>query len=157
MSDCRPKVRHIYISPGHNYRGHHGHEPGTHPIQEVDAVKCVAGAGLVGDRYFNHAENYKGQITFFSSEVHRQLCERFNQPDTPPSVYRRNVIVEGVDLRQLVGRQFEIQGVVFEGVEECRPCYWMDRAVAPGAEEAMKGSGGLRARILQGGTLRRDV
>jgi MOSC domain-containing protein YiiM len=151
------KVRHIYLSPGHSYKGSHGREPADHPVREVDEVECVAGSGLVGDRYFNHTQDYKGQVTFFSWEVHRRLCDKFQRPDTPPSVYRRNVIVEGVDLNELVGRQFELQGLTFEGVEECRPCYWMDRAVAPGAEEAMKGCGGLRARIVKGGMLRRDA
>ena len=47
-------------------------------------------------------------------------------------------------------------GVVFEGVEECKPCYWMDQAFGSGAETAMAGRGGLRARIVKGGVLRRD-
>ena len=151
-----PAIRHIYISPGHNFRGHHGGAPGEHPIVEVDAVECVAGKGLVGDRYFAEKEDFKGQITFFANEVHRQLCEKFGQTGTPPSVYRRNVITEGLDLNALIGKEFEIQGVRFLGTEECRPCYWMDQAVAPGAEDAMKGRGGLRAKILTTGSLRSD-
>ncbi|MEI6084816.1 MAG: molybdenum cofactor biosysynthesis protein [Verrucomicrobiota bacterium] len=147
-------IRHLYISSGHNYRGHHGQEPGTHPIIEVDAVECVAGKGLVGDRYFGHKEDYKGQITFFALEIHRELCALFGQPNTPPSVYRRNVITAGLDLNALIGQEFEIQGVRFLGTEECRPCYWMDRAVATGAEVAMQGRGGLRAKILTTGMLR---
>jgi len=149
------KIRHVYISPGHNYMGRHGLPPNEHPIIELDTVECVAGAGLVGDRYFNHKENYKGQITFFSWEVHAQLCNNSREPAVAPSVYRRNVIVEGVDLCQLIGQRFQLQGLTFEGVEECKPCYWMDRALAPGAEEAMRGRGGLRARILTTGILRR--
>jgi len=39
-------------------------------------------------------------------------------------------------------------------MEECRPCYWMDRAIAPGAEQFLKGRGGLRARIFSNGELR---
>jgi MOSC domain-containing protein YiiM len=59
-----------------------------------------------------------------------------------------------VDLDALIGRRFAIQGVRFEGVEECRPCYWMDRAIGAGAEAFLKGRGGLRVRILTGGFLR---
>jgi len=150
-----PAVRHLYISSGHNFRGHHGQQPGDHPILEVESVECVAGKGLVGDRYFAEKEDSKGQITFFALEVHRQLCAKFGQPNTPPSVYRRNVITEGLDLNTLIGKEFELQGVRFLGTEECRPCYWMDQAVAPGAEDAMKGHGGLRAKILTSGRLRR--
>jgi MOSC domain-containing protein YiiM len=152
-----PAIRHIYISPGHNYRGHHGGPPGAHPVVEVAGVECLAGKGLAGDRYCGEKPDSKGQITFFALEVHRQLCAKFGQPGTPPSVYRRNVITEGLDLNALIGQEFELQGVRFLGTEECKPCYWMDQAVALGAEDAMKGHGGLRAKILTSGTLRRDA
>jgi MOSC domain-containing protein YiiM len=67
---------------------------------------------------------------------------------------RRNVITRGVDLNELIGQEFKLQGIRFLGMEECRPCYWMDRAFAPGAHEFLKGRGGLRARILTDGSLR---
>jgi hypothetical protein len=63
-------------------------------------------------------------------------------------------ITRGVDLNALIGNEFEVQGVRFRGTEECRPCYWMDQAFAPGAEKFLKGQGGLRATILTDGTLR---
>lgn len=50
-----------------------------------------------------------------------------------------------MDLNRLIGQRFSLQGIEFEGVEECRPCYWMDQAIAPGAENYLKGHGGLRA------------
>lgn len=146
------QVLHLYVSDGHNYVGHHGKPPGENPIREVDEVECVAGRGIRGDRYFDQAENFKGQITFFAEEVYEKVRETFD-PDLPPSAFRRNVITRGVDLNGLVGREFEVQGVRFFGTEECRPCYWMDSAVAPGAEDALKGRGGLRARILTDGVL----
>jgi MOSC domain-containing protein YiiM len=64
------------------------------------------------------------------------------------------VITRGVDLNDLIEQEFEAQGVRFLGIEECRPCYWMDRAFAPGAQEFLKGHGGLRAKILSDGSLR---
>jgi MOSC domain-containing protein YiiM len=67
---------------------------------------------------------------------------------------RRNVITRDVDLNELIDQDFEVQGVRFYGTQECSPCYWMDRAIAPGAEKFLKGRGGLRARILTDGTLR---
>jgi MOSC domain-containing protein YiiM len=71
-------------------------------------------------------------------------------------VFRRNIVTCGLDLNSLIGQEFEIQGVRFAGVEESKPCYWMNQAFAEGAEEAMKGNGGLRARILTSGVLRRQ-
>jgi len=64
------------------------------------------------------------------------------------------VITTGNDLNELIGKEFQIQGVRFLGTEECRPCYWMDQAFAPGANEFLKGRGGLRAVILTNGMLR---
>lgn len=153
----KAELLHLYISPGHNFVGHHGGPPGTHPAIEVPEVQCVAGRGLVGDRYFDHQFDYKGQITFFADEVYRALCEQFQAHDKPPSVLRRNVITRGLDLNALVGQEFELQGVRFLGVEVCKPCYWMDHAFCPGAEAALQGRGGLRARILTSGVLRTNT
>jgi MOSC domain-containing protein YiiM len=62
-----------------------------------------------------------------------------------------------VDLNYLIGVEFEVQGVRFRGTEECSPCYWMNTAIAPGAEKLLKGRGGLRAVILADGKLRADA
>lgn len=110
----------------------------------------------MGDRFFDYKPDYKGQITLFSMEVFEALCEAVNASGRPPFALRRNVFTRGADLDALVGREFEIHGVRFKGVEECRPCLWMDEAIAPGAEAWLKGRGGLRCKILTDGTLRRD-
>ena len=151
------KIRHLYLSPGHNFFGHHGHSAGRHPTIEVPEIECVAGRGVKGDRFFDFKENYKGQITFFSAEVFADICGKTGVSGKSPGVTRRNVVTSGVDLRSLVGEHFEVQGVVFEGVCECSPCYWMDEAIAPGAEKMLRGRGGLRARILKDGKLRVDA
>ncbi len=148
------EVIHLYISPGHNFFGHNGREPGDRPGVEVPAVECVAGRGIRGDRFFDFKDDYKGQITFFEEEVFEALCRELTVEDKPPSAVRRNVITRGQDLNELIGTTFEIQGISFAGVEECRPCAWMDLAVAPGALEFLRGHGGLRAKILSDGELR---
>lgn len=146
----------IYISPGHNYFGHHGQQPGGHAMNAVAQVECVAGKGLMGDRFFGHKDDYKGQVTFFATEVHEDLCRMLDVRGRDPSVFRRNVLTRGVDLNTLIGKTFTVQGVEFEGVAECSPCYWMEQAFGPGAEAALKNRGGLRARILTDGVLRVD-
>lgn len=145
----------FYLSPGHNYFGHFGKPAGTHPVEEVDVLDCVENKGIQGDRFFDYKPDYKGQITFFEIETHRKLCEKFSVSDKGPEIYRRNVITEGVDLNELIGKEFEIQGVRFLGTEEAKPCFWMDEAFGEGAEEALKGKGGLRARILNSGALKK--
>ena len=62
-----------------------------------------------------------------------------------------------MDLNTLVGREFELQGVRFAGVTECSPCHWMDTAFHPGTEAALRGRGGLRAKILTNGWLQAEA
>lgn len=150
------RIRQIFISPDHNFIGHHGKPPGKTPMTRVKEVNCVAGKGLEGDRFFEHKDNFKGQVTFFSLSVYETLCQKFNIHDKDVSDFRRNVIVSDADLNALIGETFEVQGIQFEGSEEAKPCYWMNQAFAEGAEEAMKGHGGLRARILSTGVLREE-
>lgn len=148
-------LEHLYISPAHNFIGHHGQEPGDAPMLESDTIECVAGRGIRGDRFFDFKEDFKGQITFFSMEIYEDLCARFGVTDLPPSVFRRNVLVSGTDLNSFIGCEFEIQGVRFLGTQEAAPCHWMNQVFADGAEEALRGKGGLRAKILSDGALRR--
>ena len=150
------RVRHIYISPGHNFFGHHEQPPGEHPMIEVESVRCMASKGLEDDRFFDFKKDYKGQVTFFAWEIYLRLCTQLGMDRKSPGVFRRNVITEGVDLNVLIGKEFEIQGVRFFGTAECSPCHWMDHAFAPGAEKALHGNGGLRAKILTDGVLRAE-
>ena len=122
----------------------------------VPEVELIAGQGIAGDRFFGHKEGYKGQITFFDAAVFERLCARFGVFDRDPGVLRRNVLTAGIDLNELIGKEFEVQGILFRGREECRPCNWMETAFAPGAEAAMRGFGGLRAEILTDGVLRAE-
>ncbi len=144
----------LYVSPGHNFFGHHGKPPGAHPLLSLDTAVCRAGRGIEGDRFFDHEADYRGQITFFSAEVYQDLCRALYVWDKHPGVFRRNVITAGDDLNSYVRRDFEIQGVRFRGVVECSPCHWMDTAFGPGSEAQLRGRGGLRARILSDGVLR---
>lgn len=148
------EILHLYLSAGHNFFGHHGQPPGEMPIVETDSVDCVAGRGLRGDRFFDYKEDYKGQITFFAWEVYEDLCRQLGIHKKQIGVLRRNAITRGIDLNTLVGRDFQVQGIRFQGVAECSPCYWMNTAFGPGAEDALRGRGGLRARILTSGVLR---
>jgi len=154
IKELSVEVLHIYISPGHNYFGHHDQSSGRNPLLEVEEIECVADHGLRGDRFFDYEDNYKGQITFFQWEIYRELCETLHVEDKSPGAFRRNVITRGIALNSLIDVEFEVQGIRFLGMKECSPCYWMDEAFAPGTENLLRGRGGLRARILNSGTLR---
>jgi MOSC domain-containing protein YiiM len=146
-------ISQIFISPAHNYFGHHGKPAGEDPTVEVNTIKCVAGRGIEGDRFFDFKEDYKGQITFFAWEDYEAIKVALNVPELSAGAFRRNVLVAGMDWPALIGKRFEFQGVLFEGTGEAKPCYWMEQAIAPGAEEWLKGRGGLRAKILREGSL----
>jgi MOSC domain-containing protein YiiM len=150
-------MRRLYISKGHSYFGRYGQAPADHPIIEVAEVECVAGRGLRGDGFFDFKEDYKGQVTFFAWETYEAICRHLAVTHRSPSAFRRNVLTMGIDLNDLVGREFEMQGVVFRGLEECRPCAWMEQAFAPGAHQFLRGRGGLRAAILTSGVLRAEA
>ncbi len=147
-------IRQIFISSGHNYFGHAGREPDDYPLREVDAIECVAGHGIRGDRFYDYKDNYKGQVTFFSQEIFEGLSAAFSSVEKSPGALRRNVIVSDVDLNQLIGREFELQGLRFLGTAHCKPCYWLDQAFCPGPEAWLNGNGGLRAQILTSGWLK---
>ncbi len=147
------EIQGLYVSPGHNFFGRHGLPAGDHATTAVESARCRAGWGIEGDRFYGYRPDYKGQITFFSAEIFLALQSEFAVPSLSPGVLRRNALITGVDLNTLIGWKFSIGDVSFEGTGEARPCHWMDHAVAPGAEEWLKGRGGLRARVLSDGIL----
>jgi MOSC domain-containing protein YiiM len=148
-------IRHIFISPGHNFFGRFGEPAGAHPTLDVPTVKCRTGWGLEGDRFYGYRPDYKGQVTFFAWETYEAAKTNFAVSQLLPSAFRRNVLVEGVDLPGLIGQRFTLGGVTFEGTGESKPCAWMNTVVAPGAEEWLRGQGGLRAKVLTDGALAR--
>jgi MOSC domain-containing protein YiiM len=151
------RIRHIFISPAHRFIGHEMGRPGAQTMRSVDAVECMAGRGLRGDRFLDFRKDYRGQVTFCAREVFEAARAHVGNAGCEPSAMRRNVMTEGIDLNTLISREFEIQGVRFLGTGECSPCHWMDWAIGDGARKFLEGRGGLRAKILTSGTLRRGV
>lgn len=151
----KAKLDEIWISQGNDFRGRHGMARADHGVVRMDRIECVAGMGLRGDRYFGYKPDYKGQVTFFDAAVRDLVASEFGIPRLCASAFRRNLIVRGIRLVDWIGKRFVFQGVEFEGSEECKPCYWMNEAVAPGVEDFLKSEcrGGLRARILSDGVL----
>jgi hypothetical protein len=71
------EIKHLYVSSGHSFFGHHGEEPGDAPMIDVAEMRVFAGRGIEGDRFFDYKANYKGQITFFAEEIYDHLCAQF--------------------------------------------------------------------------------
>lgn len=119
----------------------------------MKSVTCRAGWGIEGDRFYGYRPGYKAQVTFFAWETLLAAREKFGLPALLPAVFRRNIVVEGIDLATMLERRFTLGGVEFEGTGEARPCHWMNEVVAPGAEDWLMGQGGLRAKVLSDGEL----
>jgi len=125
----------------------------NHKIEERQSIELLSGRGILYDRFFDYEEDYKGQITFFDWAVYERVKKEIVQGDLVPSKFRRNVMLEGIDLNALIGKHFSLNGIEFTGSCECKPCFWMDEACAEGTHEFLRGKGGLRARILNDGVL----
>ncbi|WP_135819983.1 MOSC domain-containing protein [Halostella litorea] len=141
------RVRAIHVAP------EQGAEP--EPVEEVEAV---ADSGLRGDRYFDaegtFANRDGGDLTLIEGEA-LAAVERDYGIELAPGVHRRNVTTEGVRLNHFVDRQFRVGDVVCRGTELCEPCSYLERHLEKqGVREALVHRGGLRCRIVDGGTLR---
>ena len=115
------RVEQLFISPGHNFFGHHDQLAGGHASMAVDLIECVAGRGIRGDRFFDYKENYKGQITFFALEVFDALRRELNLPAAQPQGTRRNAFVRGEDLNSLIGQEFAVQGCASPASRKASP------------------------------------
>ena len=127
-------------------------------IEQVESIKVVAGAGIVGDRNFNKSKWPGQNITFISLES-IEAFNRDNHQAIDAWSPRRNVVTAGVDLNALVGKTFSIGGVVFKGVELCEPCKGLgdslmnDSITSVEVVSAFVHSGGLRAEVCNNGVL----
>lgn len=121
------------------------------PMREVVAAEAVAGKGLLGDRYAS-ASGKRG-ITLIQAEHLPAIAALAGLQSVVPATLRRNLVVSGLPLVALKGRRFRIGGAVFEGTGDCDPCSRMEAALGPGGYNAMRGLGGLCARIVSGGRI----
>src|SRR6188472_1817607 len=122
------------------------------PMQIVDVVEARAGKGLTGDRFAGSPES-KRQVTLIQAE-HLDVVARLMQRESlDPSLLRRNIAVSGINLLALNGATFKIGDAVFEGTGGCHPCSRIEEALGAGGYNAMRGHGGLTARVIEGGLI----
>ena len=122
------------------------------PMRAVDSAEAVAGKGWRGDRYAS-ASGKRG-ITLIQAEHLPAIAALIGVDAVETAALRRNLVVSGIPLIALKRIRFRIGDVLCEGTAPCDPCSRMEAALGPGGYNAMRGHGGLCARVLQGGTLR---
>lgn len=119
------------------------------PMREVSEAEVIAGKGLVGDRYASGSG--KRGITLIQAEHLPVIAALSGHEALAPALLRRNVLVSGIPLVALKGRRFRIGEAEFEGTQDCDPCSRMEAALGPGGYNAMRGHGGLCARVVRSG------
>lgn len=122
-------------------------------MQALDEVVAQAGAGLAGDRY--KGGSGKRGVTLIQAEHLPVIAALAGHESLEPALLRRNIVVSGLPLLALKGRRFRLGDALLEWTEPCDPCSMMEAALGPGGYNAMRGHGGLCARIVEGGTIRR--
>jgi MOSC domain-containing protein YiiM len=125
------------------------------PIEERANVEVIAERGLLGDRASRGRASGKRQVTLVQAEHLPVLASLLARPEVSPALLRRNLAIAGINLLSLVKLRFAIGAdVVLVGTGPCAPCAKMDRALGAGAFQAIRGHGGITARVERGGIIR---
>ena len=138
-----------------------GVRPATRmPMQVLHSVDAIEGRGLAGDRTAEKSRPGNArQVTLIQAEHLAAVAQLLQRPDIDPSLTRRNVVVSGINLLSLKGHRFRMGDALLEMTGECHPCSLMESLLGEGGYNAMRGHGGINARVLESGrvTLGADV
>ncbi len=130
------------------------------PMVAHASIEALAGQGLAGDRYAIAAGSYSGKrlddaqraITLFARETLDAVAAEHDIVLTPEQT-RRNLLVEGLALNDLVGVTFTVGGVEMRGIDLAHPCAYLQELTQPGVLRALTDRGGVRAEILTSGPI----
>jgi MOSC domain-containing protein YiiM len=120
------------------------------PLQSLPQVEALTLKGLAGD-HFSGSATSKRQVTLIQQEHLNLIASVMHLPDLTPAMLRRNFVVSGINLLALKDRKFWVGAVLLEYTGECHPCSRMEEILGPGGYNAVRGHGGITARIVQGG------
>ncbi|MEM7106009.1 MAG: MOSC domain-containing protein [Bacteroidota bacterium] len=120
-------------------------------LSTVSEIKVTEEEGIIGDHY--KADSKKRQVTLIQKENLQAVASVLGKPSLDPALTRRNILVSGINLNALREQVVQVGDVVLEITGLCHPCSRMEENFGPGAYQAMRGHGGLTARVLQGGTI----
>jgi MOSC domain-containing protein YiiM len=123
------------------------------PILEVETARVSPDGGIEGDRYGGRAGG-KRQATLIAREDLAAVAAFLGRPVVEPRLTRRNLVTEGINLVALKGRFIAIGEAVLEVTDECHPCSRMEEELGPGGYNALRGRGGLTARVVKPGLIR---
>lgn len=108
--------------------------------------------GLIGDHYQSRT-NCARQVTLIQAEHIAAIVACLGVGSIDPNRLRRNIVVSGINLHALKGRRFSIGSALLETTGECHPCSRMEEVLGVGGYNAVRGHGGVTARIVGAGTV----
>ncbi len=121
------------------------------PLIELQSVNAVVGGGLEGDRYAGRSG--KREVTLIQAEHIAAVASMLHKDSVDPQLLRRNIVVSGINLLALKGKRFRIGEAVLEMTGLCHPCSRMEENLGAGGYNAMRGHGGINARVLESGII----
>lgn len=126
------------------------------PARRIEATQALAGIGLADDRLGQRgeAELSTRQVTLVQQEHLPVIAQLARVAEVDPARLRRNLVVSGINLLALKNAKLQVGEAVLQVVGPCAPCSRMEEDIGPGAYAAMRGHGGMTARILSGGVIR---
>lgn len=125
------------------------------PARAIERTTALAHIGLADDRLGRRgeAELSTRQVTLIQQE-HLPLIAAFARSGPlDPVALRRNLVISGINLLSLKKARLRIGEALIEIVGPCAPCSRMEEVIGPGGYAAMRGHGGMTARILETGVI----
>jgi MOSC domain-containing protein YiiM len=131
-----------------------GLRPGRRaPVLAPDSAILIAGRGIEGDHYDTKRDGPR-QVTLIAEEDLAAIGAFLGLAEVAPGLVRRNLVTRGINLWALKDRRFRIGAALLEGSGDCAPCGFMEQNLGPGGYNAMRGHGGITARVVEGGEIR---
>ena len=123
------------------------------PVLAAASAILTAGRGIEGDHY-DTSRNGPRQVTLIAIEDLAAIAAFLGLAEVAPALVRRNLVTTGINLWALKDRRFRIGVALLEGSCDCAPCGFMEENLGPGGYNAVRGHGGITARVLEGGEIR---
>lgn len=121
-------------------------------LKQVAEVEVSVEEGLSGDHYAGRSK--KRQLTLIQQEHLDAVATLLSQDSIDPALTRRNIVVSGINLLALQDQRFRIGEVILETTGLCYPCSRMEENLGAGGYNAMRGHGGINARVIVGGVIK---
>ncbi|RJF69990.1 MOSC domain-containing protein [Rhodopseudomonas palustris] len=131
-----------------------GLRPARHAeMTTPDEAQLIAQTGVAGDRY-RTTRNGARQVTLIAVEDLAAIAAFLGRDSVAPELLRRNLVTSGINLAALKAQRFRIGNATLEASGDCAPCSKMEETFGLGGYNAVRGRGGITARILESGTVR---